>query len=83
MKNQRGQVKTLLKKIIKKYDKIRREKFFKKITDANEKRKKNKNIEIIEDIKDSAAQKNAKITANKMLKKYKSTKRPKKNILSR
>ena len=76
LKNQR-------KKAAKKYDKIRREKTSKKIVDANEKRKKNKNIEIIEDIKDSAAQKNAKITANKMLKKYKSTKRPKKNILSR
>ena len=64
------------KKIIKKYDKIRREKTFKKIVDANEKRKKNKNIEIVEDIKNFAAKKSARITA-----KYKSMKRPKKTYL--
>ena len=34
---------------------IRREKIFKKIVDANEKRKKKKNIEIVEDIKNFAA----------------------------
>ena len=42
------------------------------------KKKKKKNIEIIEDIKDSTAQKSAKITANKILKKCKSMKRQKK-----
>ena len=51
LKNQRGLVKKAAKKIIKKYDKIWQEKTFKKIVDANEKRKKNKNIEIIEDIR--------------------------------
>ena len=69
------------KNIIKIYDKIRREKTFKKIVDANEKRKKRKNIEIVEDIKNFAARKNAKITADKILKKYKSMKRPKKTYL--
>ena len=72
LKNQR-------KKAAKKYDKIWREKTSKKIVDANEKRKKNKNIEIIEDIKDSAAEKSPKITASKILKKYKSMKSPKKH----
>ena len=47
--------------------------------DANEKRKKNKNIEIVEDIKNFAAKKSARITANKILQKYKSMKRPKKH----
>ena len=42
------------------------------------KRKKNKNIEIVEDIKNFAAKKSARITANKILQKYKSMKRPKK-----
>ena len=56
------------KKMIKKYDKIRQEKTFKKIVDANEKRKKNKNIEIIEDIKDSAAKKAQKQLPRKYLK---------------
>ena len=70
------------KNIIKIYDKIRREKTFKKIVDANEKRKKRKKIEIVEDIKNFAAKKkNAKITADKILKKYKSMKRPKKTYL--
>ena len=54
--------------MIKKYDKIRQEKTFKKIVDANEKRKKNKNIEIIEDIKDSAAKKAQKQLPRKYLK---------------
>ena len=45
------------KNIIKIYDKIRREKTFKKIVDANEKRKKRKKIEIVEDIKNFAAKK--------------------------
>ena len=69
------------KKIIKKYHKIRQEKTFKKIVDANEKRKKNKNIEIVEDIKNFAAKKSARITAKKILQKYKSMKRPKKTYL--
>ena len=45
------------KKIIKKYDKIRQEKTFRKIVDANEKMKKTENINLIEDIKNSAAKK--------------------------
>ena len=49
--------------------------------DANEKRKKNKNIEIVEDIKNFAAKKSARITAKKILQKYKSMKRPKKTFL--
>ena len=43
------------KKIIQKYDKIRRKKTFKKILDANEKRKQKKNIEIKEEIKNFAS----------------------------
>ena len=67
MKNLRGLVKRLLK-TIKKYDKIRREKTFRKIVDANEKKKREKNIAIIEDIKNSASKKSAKITAKKTCK---------------
>ena len=66
------------KKIIKKYNKTRREKTFKKIAEANEKKKKNKNINIIEDMKNSTAKKSTRITAKKILQKYKSIKRPKK-----
>ena len=44
--------------------------------DANEKRK--KNIEIVKDMKNFASKKSARITANKILQKYKSMKRPKK-----
>ena len=69
------------KKMIKKCDKIRREKTFTKIVDPNEKKKKTKNINIIEDIKNSAAKKSTKITAKKILQKYKSIKRPKKTYL--
>ena len=69
------------KKMIKKYDKIRREKTFRKIVDANERKKKTKKINIIEDIKNSAAKKSTKITAKKILQKYKSIKRPKKTYL--
>ena len=65
----------------KKQDKIRREKTFRKIVDANERKKKTKNIKIIEDIKNSAAKKSTKITAKKILQKYKSIKRPKKTYL--
>ena len=66
------------KKIIKTFDKIRQEKTLKKIVDANEKRKKNKNIEIVEDIKNFAAKKSTRIAAKKILQKYKSMKRTKK-----
>ena len=44
--------------------------------DANEKKK--KNIEIVKDITNFASKKSARITANKILQKYKSMKRPKK-----
>ena len=77
----KGSGKEAAKKIIKKYDKISREKPFKKIVDAYEKRKKNKNIEIVEDIKNFAAKKSARITANKIFQKYKSMKRPRKTYL--
>ena len=61
--------------------KIRREKTFQKIVDANEKKKKTENINIIEDVKNSAAKKSTRITAKKILQKYKSMKRPKKTYL--
>ena len=54
--------------------KIRREKTFQKIVDANEKKRKTENINIIEDVKNSAAKKSTRITAKKM-------KRPKKTYL--
>ena len=60
---------------------IRREKTFQKIVDANEKKKKTENINIIEDVKNSAAKKSTRITAKKILQKYKSMKRPKKTYL--
>ena len=44
--------------------------------DANEKKK--TNIEIVKDISNFASKKSARITANKILQKYKSMKRPKK-----
>ena len=47
----------------------------------NEKKKKTENINIIEDIKNSATKKSARITAKKILQKYKSMKRPKKTYL--
>ena len=87
MKHHLGKVKVLVsvektaKEVIKKYDKIRREKKIKKIVDANEKRKKTQKIDVINEIKNSAAKKNAKITAKKIVQKYKSMKRPKKTYL--
>ena len=69
------------KKVIKKYDKIRRENKFKKIVDANEKRKKTEKIDVINEIKNSSAKKNAQITAKKIVQKYKSMKKPKKTYL--
>ena len=41
----------------------------------------NKNLDILEDIKNAARKKSAKITAKKILQKYKSMKRPKKTYL--
>ena len=41
----------------------------------------NKNLDIVEDIKNAASKKSAKITAKKILQKYKSMKRPKKTYL--
>ena len=60
------------KKVIKKYDKIRRENKFKKIVDASEKRKKTEKIDVINEIKNSSDKKNALITAKKIVQKYKS-----------
>ena len=77
-----GQVKVPIsigksKKAAKKFDRIRRDKNFKKIVDANEKRKRKKEkIDTINEIKNSAAIKSAKITAKKIVGKYKSIKRP-------
>ena len=68
-------------KKIKKYDKIRKEKTFREIVDAKQKKKNEKNIAIVEDIKNSAVKKSAKITAKKIFQKYKSMKRPKKTYL--
>ena len=48
----------------------------------NEKKKKTENINIIEDIKNSATKKSARITAKKILQKYKSMKIPKKTYLA-
>ena len=73
--------KNTAKKIIKKYDKIRREKRFKKIVDVNKKRKKTQKIDTINEIKNSAAKKSAKKPAKKIVEKYKSMKRPKKTQL--
>ena len=61
------------KKIIKKYDKIRREKAYQKLVDTREKKKKQRNIEIVDEIKDAAAKKNNRIVAKKILDKYKTT----------
>ena len=58
-----------------------REKKIKKIVDANEIKKKNKNISKVKDIKNFEAKKSAKITAKKILQKYKNMKRPKKTFL--
>ena len=69
------------KNIIKKYDKIRREKKFNKIIESNEKRKKNKNMSILQEIKDTDDKKNARITAQKIFKKYKRMKIQKKTYL--
>ena len=73
--------KEAVKKIIKKYDKIKLEKTFRKIAEANEKKKKYKNINIVEDIRNTAAKKSTRITAKKTLQKYKSMQRPKKAYL--
>ena len=66
-------------KNIKKYDKIRREKKFKKIVETNNKKKKNKNISILVEIKNANDKKNAKIIAQKILKIYKRMKIPQKH----
>ena len=67
------------KNIIKRYDKIRREKKFKKVVETNDKKKNNENISILEEIKNANDKKNAKITAQKIFKKYKRMKIPKKH----
>ena len=46
--------------------------------DANEKRKKTEKIDVINEIKNSSAKKNAQITAKKIAQKYKSMKKRKK-----
>ena len=69
------------KKIIKKYDKTRQEKKFKKIVDTAEKKRKTEKIDVVDELKDASLKKNAKITAKKIVEKYKSMKRPKKTYL--
>ena len=69
------------KNIIKKYNKIRREKKFKKIVEAKEKKKKKKNINILEEVTNFNDKKNARITAQKILQKYKGMQIPKKTYL--
>ena len=58
------------------------EKKYRKLTDSNEERKTKNNIEVVSDIRDSAAKK---ITAKKILEKYKKMRnaKNKKNILGR
>ena len=75
MKNQKKSGKETAKKIIKKYNKIRQEKTFTKIVEANKRKKMNKNLDMVEDRKDVASKKSAKITTRKVLQKYKSMKR--------
>ena len=75
MKNQKKSGKETAKKIIKKYNKIRQEKTFTKIVEANKRKKMNKNLDMAEDRKDVASKKSAKITTKKVLQKYKSMKR--------
>ena len=67
------------KNIIKRYDKIRREKKFKKVVETNDKKKNNENISILEEIKNANDKKNAKVIAQKIFKKYKRMKIPKKH----
>ena len=68
------------KKIIKNYDKIRWEKRFEKIVDTAEKKRKTEKINVVDELKDASLKKKAKITAKKIVEKYKSMKRPKKKI---
>ena len=75
MKNQKKSGKETAKKTIKKYNKIRQEKTFTKIVEANKRKKMNKNLDMVEDRKDEASKKSAKITTKKVLQKYKSMKR--------
>ena len=54
------------KKIMKKCDKIRREKKFEKIVDTAEKKTKTEKIDVVDELKDASLKKNAKITAKKL-----------------
>ena len=83
LKKQKRSGKKTAKKLIKKYDRIRREKAYQKLVDTREKRKKQKKIELTDEIKDAAAKKNNRIVAKKILDKCKRMKRPKKKIFSR
>ena len=65
----------------KKYDKIRLEKRFIKIVDTAEKKRKTEKNNVVDELKDASLKKNAKITAKKIVEKYKSMKRPKKTYL--
>ena len=69
------------KKVIEKYNKIRHENKFKKIVDANGKRKKTEKIDVINEIKNSSTKKNAQVTAKKIVQKYKSMNKPKRTYL--
>ena len=69
------------KKVIEKYNKIRHENKFKKIVDANGKRKKTEKIDVINEIKNSSTKKNAQVTAKKIVQKYKSMNKSKRTYL--
>ena len=72
------------KKNIKKYDKARmRGKRFQKLADVNEKKKMEENINIIDEIRNSASKKDTKLTAKKVVEKYKKMRQvmPKKTFL--
>ena len=67
LKKQKRSGKKTAKKLIKKYDRIRREKAYQKLVNTREKRKKQKKIELTDEIKDAAAKKNNRIVAKKIL----------------
>ena len=77
----KGTGKEPAKRIIKKYDKIKLEKKYRKLIDANEKKKKEKNIAKIDEIRNFAAKKPTKLAAKKVLEKYRKMQKPKKTFL--
>ena len=71
------------KKIKEKYKNLRKNKILsKKIVESNKKSKMLKEIETVKKVKSASGKKRDKILAQKILKKYKNLKKPKKNIFS-